>query len=128
MLTFQTFATDLLEPKEASRLFQATALMPENMSCEYFEQVVQRTGFEIIHKDIIDSEWRENGLENRWGSLDKSLLRLSRMRRLEYELVREYGRSFYEAAYASYIWNVYQVLGKLCSITHVLKKPLSRSL
>jgi ubiquinone/menaquinone biosynthesis C-methylase UbiE len=124
MLVYQTFATGLLEPKEAARLFQALAIIPDNMACDFFDQAARRAGFETIQKDKIDSEWRENGLENGWGSLDEALLRLARMRRLEDDLVRDYGRAFYEASYAGSLWNVYQVLGKLCSIVHVLKRPL----
>jgi ubiquinone/menaquinone biosynthesis C-methylase UbiE len=124
MLLYQTFATGLLEPKEAARLFQALAIVHDNMACDYFDQAARRAGFETIQKDKIDSEWRENGLENGWGSLDEALLRLARMRRLEDDLVRDYGRGFYEAAYADSLWNVYQVLGKLCSIVHVLKRRL----
>jgi sarcosine/dimethylglycine N-methyltransferase len=100
MLIFQTFATVLLEPREAARLYQALALVPENMARSHFEEVVQSTGFQIAHEEKIDSEWRENALEEGWGSLDKALLRLSRMRRREDELVKDYGRAFYEATFA----------------------------
>jgi hypothetical protein len=123
MLVYQAFATDRLEPKEAARLFQALAIVPENMASAYFEDTVRCAGFEVCHRETIDSEWRENGLEQGWGSLDGALLRLSRMRRQEEDLVREYGRSFYEASCAATLWNVYQVLGKLCPMVHLLKRP-----
>jgi len=123
MLVYQMFATDLLESREAARLYQALAIVPENMSCERFEHTARCAGLEIFHKEMIDSEWREGGLEEGWGSLDKALLRLARMRRQEDSLVSEYGRAFYEAAYAGTLWNIYQVLGKLCPVVHCLKKP-----
>jgi cyclopropane fatty-acyl-phospholipid synthase-like methyltransferase len=123
LLTYQAFATELLEPKESARLYEAMAIIPQSMVRGRFEQVARAAGFVIVAADTIGSEWRENALENGWGSLDASLLRLSRMRRLEFELVHEYGRLFYEAAYAGTLWNVYQVLGKLCPVAYVLKKP-----
>jgi SAM-dependent methyltransferase len=125
MLVYQNVATDQIEPKEAARLFQALAIVPENMASAYFEDTVRCAGFEVCHRETIDSEWRENGLEEGWGSLDGALLRLSRMRRQEEDLVSEYGRSFYEASYAGTLWNVYQVLGKLCPMVHVLKRPVA---
>ena len=93
------------------------------MSCERLEDTARCAGLEICHKEKIGSEWRECGLEGGWGSLDKALLRLARMRRQEDSLVSEYGRAFYEAAYAGTLWNIYQVLGKLCPAVHCLKKP-----
>lgn len=45
------------------------------------------------------------------------------MRRLEAELVREYGRPFYEAAYAGELWLVYIALGELCPVIHLLERP-----
>lgn len=38
MMVFQTFATDLLEPREAERLFEGVATVAENMSRDRFER------------------------------------------------------------------------------------------
>lgn len=125
MFTFQTLATDLLEPGEAARIFRASAIRPENMALAAFETAACSAGFEIVERDELGSEFRESALENGWGSLDEALLHLSRMRRQEEALVRDFGRSYYEAIWLSNIWNVYQVLGKLSSVMHVLRKPVT---
>lgn len=125
MVVFQTLATDLLEPQEAARLYAALAIVPANMDCDRFERLAEDAGFSIVRKELQGSESREYALEHGTVSFDGMLLRLSRMRRLEAELVREYGREFYEAAYHSELWGVYQLLGKLFNYIHVLAKTSS---
>jgi ubiquinone/menaquinone biosynthesis C-methylase UbiE len=123
MLVYQTFATDLCEPGEARRLWSATAIVPENMSRQYFEQTADKAGFEIAAVDEIDSEWRESWLEAGDRHTVDLLLRAARLRRREAELVARYGRDRYEAALGGAVWGVYQLLGKLCPTVYVLEKP-----
>jgi ubiquinone/menaquinone biosynthesis C-methylase UbiE len=123
MLVYQTFATDLCEPREARRLWSATAIVPENMSRLYFEQQAREAGFEIAAVDEIDSEWRESWLESGDTHTVDLLLRAARLRRRETELVARYGRDRFEAALAGSVWGVYQLLGKLCPTVYVLEKP-----
>ncbi len=123
MLAYSSFATRLLEPREAARLYAALAIVPESMSEQRFEDAAAAVGFRLKQKERIGSEWRENGLENGWCFLDESLLRISRMGRLEEELVQEYGRAYYESAYCASLWNIYQVLGKLCPVIYTLERP-----
>lgn len=59
MLIYQTFATNLLEPQEAVRLYAALAIAAANMSTEYVEARLQKAGFQIVERDCIGSEWRE---------------------------------------------------------------------
>jgi hypothetical protein len=56
MLAFQFFASELIEPEEATRIYNALSIRAENMSEVFFEQAVQKAGFEILNKDIVDSE------------------------------------------------------------------------
>jgi ubiquinone/menaquinone biosynthesis C-methylase UbiE len=123
MLAYQTFATDLCEPREARRLWSATAIVPENMVRSYFEQNAHEAGFEITGVDEIDSEWREFWLESGDSHTIDLLLRAARLRRRETELVALYGRDKYEAALAGAVWGVYQLLGKLCPTVYTLEKP-----
>jgi ubiquinone/menaquinone biosynthesis C-methylase UbiE len=123
MLVYQTFATDLCEPREARRLWSATAIVPENMSHSYFEQNTAAAGFEITAVDEIDSEWRESWLEAGDLHTVDLLLRAARLRRRETELVAQYGRDRYEAALGGAMWGVYQLLGKLCPTVYLLEKP-----
>jgi ubiquinone/menaquinone biosynthesis C-methylase UbiE len=123
MVVFQTLATELLEPREATRFCAALAIVPENMSCERFERTATETGFRIVRKEAQGSESREYSLESGGASFDATLLGLARMRRLEDELVAQYGRAFYEASYAGDLWGIYQMLGKLFNYIHVLERP-----
>lgn len=123
MVLFQTLGTPLLEPREAARLCDALAIVPENMSVERFEETARDARFRIARNEAQGSQSREHALEAGKHSFDATLLRLARMRRLEPELVQEYGRPFYEAAYAGELWGIYQMLGKLFNYIHVLEKP-----
>jgi ubiquinone/menaquinone biosynthesis C-methylase UbiE len=123
MLVYQTFATDLCEPGEASRLWSALAMVPENMARSYFEHTASTAGFEITAVDEIDSEWREHGLENGTGDTVEGLLHAARLRRREHEFVARFGRDEYEAVLGGAVWGAYQLLGKLCPTVYVLEKP-----
>jgi ubiquinone/menaquinone biosynthesis C-methylase UbiE len=122
MLVYQTFATDLCEPGEASRLWNSMAIVPENMSRAYFEQNAADAGFEITAVDEVDSEWREFWLETGDRRTVDDLLRAARLRRREDELVARFGRDRYEAALGDSVWGVYQLLGKLCPTVYVLMR------
>lgn len=123
VLAYQTFATELLEPREAARMFSAVAIVPENMSRAYFEELAGEAGFVITSTDEVGSEWREHWLETGDHKTVEHLLRAARLRRREKEFVGRYGRASYEAALWGSIWGVYQLLGKLCPTVYVLEKP-----
>lgn len=122
MLVIQTFGTELLEYNEAMRLFRSLALNSESMSANNFEVAVRRGGFEVVGKDVIDSEWRERGAESGDGRLERDLLAAARLRRSREALVRHYGVGRFEALYAGHLWSVYQMLGKLQTIAYVLRR------
>jgi ubiquinone/menaquinone biosynthesis C-methylase UbiE len=122
MLVYQTFATELLEPREAERLFSAVAIVLENMSRAHFEETARQARFTIASVDEIRSEWREHWLETGDRRTLDDLLHAARLRRREEELVGRYGRANYEAALWGSTWGVYQLLGKLCPTVYVLEK------
>lgn len=123
MLVYHTFATELLEPQEARRLYEPLAVVPENMSQEHVESIFGETGFAILRHDAIGSEWRESWEEGDERVTSKQLLRIARMRRARDRLVAEVGRIPYHVELANCHWGVYQMLGKLCPTMHVLRKP-----
>ncbi len=123
MLVFQTFATPLLEPGEARRLYENHSIIPENMDWHYLEEVATAAGFGIETVDIIGSEWREFRVESGRDDVGQDLMTLARMRRNETALVERFGRSRYEATLADIIWGVYLLLGKLSSSIYVLRAP-----
>jgi SAM-dependent methyltransferase len=122
MLVYQTFATKELEPREAERLFDATASIPTSMTPETFEQAAGAAGFEILSVDHVDSEWREHMIEQRtWDAAD-DLLAIARLRRREEELVERYGRPAYQAVLGGALWGIYQLLGKLRPTIYALER------
>lgn len=126
MLIWMTFATDLLETQEASRLYATLAIVPENMSPKHFERSLQGSGLSITERDVIGSEWREwreeQGGENALTS--KQLLRIARMRRCPEPLMQELGRIPFEVELADCHWGVYTMLGKLCPILYIVRKDI----
>lgn len=123
MLIFQTFATALMEPGEARRLYENHSIIPENMDRDHFEELAEATGFTIEHHDDLRSEWREFRVESGKDDIGDELMTLARMRRTESELVERFGRSLYEATIADILWGVYLLIGKLSSSIYVLRKP-----
>lgn len=122
MLVYNTFATNLLDPQEAKRLYRPLAVVPKNMSPEYFEKISRNAGFRIEERDIIDSEWREYWEESGEHTTSMQLLRIARMRRAGDRLAREIGKVPYSVEMANCLWGVYQMLGKLCPTMYVLRK------
>jgi ubiquinone/menaquinone biosynthesis C-methylase UbiE len=127
MLIYQTFATDLLEPPEAARLYPPLAVVPTNMSAAYVEEVSRRAGFQLVQKDLIGSEWREAWEEDGTRTTSTQLLRIARLRRRRDEYIAALGHTFYEVELANCYWGVYQMLGKLCPISYTFQKPLKES-
>ncbi|RME52533.1 MAG: class I SAM-dependent methyltransferase, partial [Caldilineae bacterium] len=75
MLVYQTFATELLEAREATYLANALAVIPENQAPFFFEQVAYAAGFRIQEVDRIGSEWREHWEETGAAITSNQLLR-----------------------------------------------------
>jgi len=121
MLVYQTFATDLMEPIEAARIYRALAIDPHNMEPAFFEATSRAAGFEITRRDVIDSEWRERGAEVGTQHPDQDLLAVARLRRREEDLVAQFGRARFEAELAGTLWGPYQFLGKLRPTVYLLR-------
>jgi ubiquinone/menaquinone biosynthesis C-methylase UbiE len=124
MLLFVTLATELLELKEARRLYAALAIVAKNMSIQKLERAIQSSGLRIDERDKIDSEWREWGIEqgHPYVSTTQQLLRIARLRRAREILLKKLGRIPYENELANCHWGVYTMLGKLCPFVYVLRK------
>lgn len=123
MLIYQTFATNLLEPAEAVRLYLPMSIVAANMATDYFEEIAQRVGFQIREKDPVGSEWREYWEEDGTHNTSQKLLRLARLRRQRDTYIDKVGRTLYEVELADCHWAVYQMLGKLCPTVYILEKP-----
>lgn len=121
MLVYQTFATDLMEPKEADRLYRSAAIVPENMDDRRFETLAREHGFAIEAKEVIDSEWRERWAEEGSREALDDLLRVARIRRNQAALVNRFGEERVEAALGGRLWGIYQFLGKLRPTVYLLR-------
>jgi ubiquinone/menaquinone biosynthesis C-methylase UbiE len=126
MLVYQTFATELLEPGEAARLYGPLAVVAANMSTAAFETACRDAGLRIAERDTIASEWREHWEEDGTHTTSQQLLRIARMRRDRERLIAELGRDAYECELANCQWGVYQMLGKLCPMIYVLESSVKR--
>ena len=122
MLVYQTFATEAMEPNEARRLYASMAIVPDNMAPAFFASTSRAAGFEVVTKDVIDSEWRERWTEEGSRELLDDPLRLARLRRLRAELIERFGTARYEASYGGSLWGIYQMLGKLRPTVYLLRK------
>jgi 2-polyprenyl-3-methyl-5-hydroxy-6-metoxy-1,4-benzoquinol methylase len=122
MIVFQTFAGELIEPHEAARLYQALAIIPENMSTAYVEQSFTTAGFTIRQKDIIASEWREREVEVGDQTALQSLLHAARLLRKQDDFIQKYGEGRYEQALGDAQWYPFIMLGKLLSVAYLLRK------
>jgi SAM-dependent methyltransferase len=122
MLAYVTLATDLLEPREAEQLFEALAIVPESVDSAGLERRAAEAGLKLVSSTRLGGEWRERMIED--GSWDPAddLLRLSRLRRREAELVERHGEAHVAARAAGKLWGVYQLLGKLCPTVYLWER------
>jgi ubiquinone/menaquinone biosynthesis C-methylase UbiE len=121
VIAYTTVATDLMEPKEAARLYGPLSIAPPSVNEAFLEAAFTQAGLEIVAKQIIGSELLEYHQEQN-GRYAKELMRIARMRRAKEKFERELGPSRYEVALALYHWGIYLLLGKLSSSIYILKK------
>jgi SAM-dependent methyltransferase len=122
MLAYVTCATDTLEPREASELFHALAIVAESTEPSVLERRAQDAQLTLVSRARLGGEWRERMIEERSWSPSDDLLRLSRLRRRETQLLDRYGTARVAAYAAGSRWGVYQLLGKLCPTVYVWRR------
>jgi ubiquinone/menaquinone biosynthesis C-methylase UbiE len=121
MLAYVTFVTDQLSRQESELFARHLGNVPENMVEANAEAAFARTGLAIERKDAIGTEWREH-LEERGGTLSRSMLRLSRLKRQREALTTRFGQDICDSVEANLHWEVFQFLGKLLPVVYVLKR------
>ena len=122
LLLFQTFAGDLLEPREAARLYQALGLVPRNMEPAFIEQACAAAGFRLVRKEVIASEWREWEVETGQHMTLDRLLHAARLLRNGQAVRATYGTARYEQALGDAQWYAFIMLGKLLPIAYLFQK------
>ena len=121
MLAYTTIATNRMETKEASWLYESLGLVPQSMEEATIEAAFQVAGFQVHSKEYLGSELME-WVEEHEGRASRELMRLSRMLRKKEYFQEILGRKRYEVALANYHWAIYILLGKLCPTLFVLRK------
>lgn len=122
MVAYVTLATELLEPREAAWLADALALVPASLEAERIESAAANAGLEQVTDVRLGGEWRERMIEDSsWDAAD-ALLRLSRLRRQQPELVATFGAAAVDAYAGGQLWGIYQLLGELCPTVYVWKR------
>ncbi len=119
MVVHAVFATELMEPREAERLYADLAVVPERMSAASFEEAVDRAGFSIDTLDVIGSEWYEASQEV--GTAPNYAMQVSRLRRAKAEMLAELGEAAYRSMYSNALWGICMLIGKLETRFYVLR-------
>jgi ubiquinone/menaquinone biosynthesis C-methylase UbiE len=122
MLTYVTLATELLEPREAERLFEAVAIVPESVDRAAVEERAAAAGLTAVSITPLGGEWRERMIEDGTWDARNDLLRLSRLKRREEELIERHGAARVAAFTAGKLWGIYQLIGKLCPTIYVWER------
>jgi SAM-dependent methyltransferase len=122
MLAYVTLATDELEPREATRLFDALAIPAESTQPATVEAAAEHAGLTLVARTQLGSEWRERMIEEGTWSPADDLLRLSRLRRNRADLLQRHRPERLAAYVASSLWGIYQLLGKLCPTIYVWER------
>ncbi len=122
-LVFHVFATPLLEPREAERLWNATAVMPSSADPEVFRGAIARAGLEVERWEELRGEWREHLEEVGDRKTSRQLLRVARMLRDPERYKAAIGEREYEVELGDCLYGIYQLLGKLSATVSVLRRP-----
>lgn len=122
-LIYTMYATDLLEPREASALYTGLSdLKARSMAPGSHDDAIGRSGLNIVLREVLSSEWGEFAAETT-GKPARCLLQVARLLRSKESFVRQFGESNYEIAIADRLWHVYRMIGKLSGLIYVLQRP-----
>jgi ubiquinone/menaquinone biosynthesis C-methylase UbiE len=121
MLVFHVFATPLLEAAEATRLWQATAVVPSSADRATFENAATGAGFRVERHEELHGEWRELAEERGDRRTSRQLLRVARMLRSPDRYRALIGDKPYDVELGNCLYGVYQLLGKLSASIYVLR-------
>lgn len=119
VLVFATFATDLLEGRDAEMMRRHLGNVAGNLDREVVEAAMARAGLHAERVIAIGTEWREHA-EERTRPMSRALLRLARLRRQRAAVIADHGRDVHDHVEANLHWEVFQVLGKLEPVVYVL--------
>jgi ubiquinone/menaquinone biosynthesis C-methylase UbiE len=120
LLVYTTFATELLDGRDAELMQRHLGNVDGNLDAGYVEAAYHRARLNIERKHVVGTEWREYA-EERTQPVSRALLRLARLRRQRDDIVTGHGQDIYDHIEANLHWEVFQFLGKLLPIVYILK-------
>ncbi|MFZ0667241.1 MAG: class I SAM-dependent methyltransferase [Acidimicrobiales bacterium] len=121
MLVFTNVVTDLLEPGELTMLGHHKGNVMSNLFEENLVAAFDDSGFRIVNRDSVGTEWREYA-EERTQPVSKNLLELARLRRRARDIRAIWGHDVYAHVEANLHWELFQFLGKLEPVIFVLER------
>ena len=119
LLVYTTFATDLLDGRDAQMTRRHLGYVDGNLDRAQVESAFEGAGLAIERTDLIGTEWREYA-EERTQPASKALLRLSRLRRQRDDIVAAHGQDIYDHIEANLHGEVFMFLGKLEPVVYIL--------
>jgi SAM-dependent methyltransferase len=122
MLLYQMFATGLLEPREAERLFGRTYSQAASWDAEKVEEAFLGAGFVIEKQVDFGGEWGEFAQEQR-GDGGRQLIHAARLLRDPERYIAKFGRTAYDIMLGDCLWHVYRMIGKLSGRVYLLIIP-----
>jgi SAM-dependent methyltransferase len=120
-LTYQMYATDRLEPREAAWLFGKLGVAASSMDAAIMESAISAAGLRIDERIVIGTEWGE-WTQEQSGAGGRRLLHVARLLRDPDLYVARFGRAAYDLMLGDCFWNLYGMIGKLERRTYVLSK------
>jgi SAM-dependent methyltransferase len=121
-LVYQMFGTDLLEPREAARLFAAMGVVPANADPARTEAAVSAAGLRIDRCIAVGTEWGEWAQEHH-GQAGRKLLHAARLQRDPDRYIHRFGRAAYDMMLSDCLWHIYALIGKLSRRVYILSSP-----
>jgi ubiquinone/menaquinone biosynthesis C-methylase UbiE len=119
-VVFNMFATSWLEPGDAERLWPPLAAVPRNADPAFFEAQVSASGFRVVERIEVTSEWREHSEESGERRTSKQLLHAARLLRGGDRYRTDLGERAYAFELGNCLWGIYQMIGKLSGRVYVL--------
>jgi ubiquinone/menaquinone biosynthesis C-methylase UbiE len=120
ILILHSFATNLLESREAEWLWSTMRVVPSNTSPQYFEQALSGANLQIETCTDLKSEWKEFA-EEQTGKNSKKLLYAARLQRDPGFYISKFGQEAYDIMLGDCFWHIYQMIGKLSYRVYLLR-------
>jgi SAM-dependent methyltransferase len=117
MLFYQMFATELLEAKEADRVFRPLKVVSADALA--IEEAINAAGLHIDRCIVLGTEWGEYA-EEKASSGTRALIHAARLLRDPAQYIAQFGKTNYDIKAADCLWHIDRMIGKLSGRIYVL--------